>query len=254
MKDKLSVIILTENNQETIENTLLSLKGLANEIVIIDGESKDSTMALVRKICRNTKNCKILVRRFDEIGKQRAYGLKQATGDWVLILDSDEVVSYELKKEIRILLEDKTVGDNVFFIPFRTHYLGRTLKYGGEDYFQERLFKKSNFTIMPSLIHNKFRYKKARMAYLKGKIIHYSYRSLKQMFSKFTTYAINTAKEKKRKGEKTSLKKIFLYPLHMFWARFIKDKGYKDGFFRITLDIGFAYMEFLTYILIPFVK
>jgi hypothetical protein len=38
----------------------------------------------------------------------------------------------------------------------------------------------------------------------------------------------------------------------MFWARFIKDKGYKDGFFRIPLDLGFAYMEFLTYVLMLF--
>ena len=67
------------------------------------------------------------------------------------------------------------------------------------------------------------------------------------MFIKFTDYAIREAKQKARKHEKSSLKKIFLYPLHMFWARFFKDKGYRDGIRRIILDAGFAYMELLTY-------
>ena len=42
--------------------------------------------------------------------------------------------------------------------------------------------------------------------------------------------------------------------MHMFWARFVEDKGYKDGIFRIPLDLGFAYMEFLTYFLMLFIK
>jgi len=44
-----------------------------------------------------------------------------------------------------------------------------------------------------------------------------------------------------------------MYPAHMFWARFIKDKGYKDGFFRIPLDLGFACMEFITYFSMLFI-
>jgi hypothetical protein len=68
------------------------------------------------------------------------------------------------------------------------------------------------------------------------------------MFSKFTDYGIRMGKEKFLNGEKSSFKKIFIYPAHMFWARFIKDKGFEDGFFRIPLDILFAYMEFMTYI------
>ena len=74
------------------------------------------------------------------------------------------------------------------------------------------------------------------------------------MFGKFTDYAKREARQKINKGEKSSIKKIVFYPLHMFWARFIKDKGYKDGIFRIPLDVGFAYMEFLTYVLILFYR
>ncbi len=89
---------------------------------------------------------------------------------------------------------------------------------------------------------------------MRNKILHYSYRSLTQLYKKFSGYAWKEAKRKRQQGERTSAKKIVLYPLHMFWARFIEDKGYQDGFFRIPLDLGFAYMEFLTYFLMLFIK
>ena len=41
-----------------------------------------------------------------------------------------------------------------------------------------------------------------------------------------------------------------MYPPHMFYARFIKDGGYKDGFSRVPLDLGFAYMELVTYLVL----
>ena len=130
--------------------------------------------------------------------------------------------------------------------------MGRPVNRGGEDYKMLRLFRKDSVLITPALVHEGFRLKKEEVGMLKSKILHYSYRSLTQMYAKFTNYAVREAKQKAEKREKTSLKKIFFYPLHMFWARFIEDRGYKDGIFRIPLDVGFAYMELLTYILLWF--
>ena len=73
------------------------------------------------------------------------------------------------------------------------------------------------------------------------------------MFSKFTNYALREAKQK-RESRKITFSKLFLYAPHMFYARFIKDHGYKDGLFRIPLDIGFAYMELITYWSLLFMK
>lgn len=72
------------------------------------------------------------------------------------------------------------------------------------------------------------------------------------MFKKFTDYGVRMAKEKYSANEKSSFRKIFIYPAHMFWARFIKDEGHLDGLFRIPLDLGFAYMEFVTYIFLTY--
>ncbi len=112
------------------------------------------------------------------------------------------------------------------------------------------LFKNKSAFVKKTLVHYYYQIKKGKVGQLKNKILHYSYLSIFQTYIKFTDYGIRMAKKKHLSGEKSSFKKIFLYPIHMFYARFIKDKGYKDGIFRIPLDIGFAYMEFLTYFLL----
>jgi len=238
--------MITKNGQELIEKSLTSVIGLVDEIVIVDNYSSDRTVTIAKKF-----GAKIYFYKEEDLGKQRRFGLGKVSNDWVLVLDADEIVSKELKKEIKKVMSyelgvrrEKIDG---YYIPFQNHFLGRRLRYGGEDYKMLRLFKKDRAKIHPSTVHEKFELKQGRAGYLKKKIYHYSYRSLWQMFRKFSDYAIREAKQKSKNGEKSSFKKIFLYPPHLFWARFIKDKGYKDGLFRIPLDLGFAYMEFLTY-------
>src|SRR3990167_6572978 len=245
MKSKISVLTITKNSEETIEKTLMSLKGLTSEIIVVDSESTDQTVNILKKY-----KARIFIKKFDNIGRQRIYGMKYVTGDWVLILDSDEVVSTNLKKEILKRVQDDKGRYTAYEVPFQNHFLGRSIKYGGENYKMLRLFRREALEIRPLELHNYFVVKKGKTGKLKGKILHYSYRSIGQIYRKFTDYAIRDAKIRAGKGEKSSLKKIFLYPLHMFWARFVEDKGYKDGLSRVPLDLGFAYMEFLTYIIL----
>ncbi len=252
MKASLSVLVISKNNEDTIKNTLESVKNLG-EIIVVDSNSKDKTLEIVHKVLES-KVYKVLVKEFDDIGKQRSYGLKHLSGDWVLILDSDEVVSDKLKKEILKLVQDDKQEFAAYEIPYQNYFLGKPLNYGGENYKMVRLFQRDSLEIKPSIVHNKLFVKKGRIGKLKCKILHYSYRSFGQVYRKFTDYAVKIAKIKASKKEKSSLKKIFLYPVHMFWARFIKDGGYKDGLFRIPLDLGFVYMEFLTYLLLFFYK
>jgi len=241
MNSKLSLLMISKDADDLLEKSLKSSKGLVDEIIIIDDFSSDNTLEIAKKF-----NAKIYLHHERDFGKQKAYGLEKVSGDWVIALDSDEVISAKLKNEIKHL---KTLNYTGFYIPFQTHFLSRPLYFGGENYKKLILFKKDSTKIDLALVHEEFKISKGMVGELKNKINHYSYRSLWQMYKKFTDYAIREAKQKLKIGEKTSFSKIFLYPLHMFWARFVEDKGYKDGLFRIPLDLGFAYMEFLTYLL-----
>jgi Glycosyltransferases involved in cell wall biogenesis len=243
MKSNVSLLTITKNAQETLEKTLLSVEGLVDEVVIIDDYSTDRTLAIAKRY-----RAKIFLHHEKDFGKQKAYGLKKCQNKWILVLDSDEFLSPALKQEIALLFKTKKSDDYAgFLIPFQNHFLGRKVNYGGENYKKLIFFKKDAVEIRPALVHEKFEIKKGKIGELKNKVYHYSYRSLWQMFKKFTDYGLREAKQKLEKNEKITLKKLFLYAPHMFYARFIKDKGYKDGLFRIPLDLGFAYMEFLTY-------
>jgi len=85
---KLSCLILTKNNGQTIEYALQSIAPYADEIILLDSGSEDNTLEITRKYTD-----KILFREFDgNFDEQKNYGMKQCQGDWIFILDADELV------------------------------------------------------------------------------------------------------------------------------------------------------------------
>lgn len=260
MKTKLSLNIITKNAGKTLEKTLFSVQGLVDEIILVDENSSDETVNIAKKF-----KAKIFAYSSGHLGKQREYALSKTTGNWVLVLDSDEIISNDLKSEILSLKKSnfqfpiskqfsnikypisKIYGCN---IPFQTHFLGKPLHYGGENYSKIILFRRDKVKVLSLHLHEKYEVTEGKVRKLKNPVYHYSYESIVDLYKKFTDYAIRAAKQKKLDGEKTSLEKIFIYPVHMFWARFVIDKGYKDGLFRLPLDIAFGYMEWLTYLIL----
>lgn len=245
MKRHISLVIITKNAGKLLDECLQSVQGLTDEIVLVDDYSEDNTLAIAKK-----HNARIYKHHEKDFGKQKAFGLQKAKCEWILFLDADERLSAQLRKEIQKLSESSKFV--AYKIPYQNHFLGRQINYGGENYAMIRLFKKEYAVSHPSLVHEKVEIRKGSIGKMKHKIEHYSYQGLLQMYIKFTDYAVREAAQKAKKREKSTLAKLTLYPLHMFWARFFKDKGYKDGIFRIPLDLGFSYMEFLTYFLLLF--
>ena len=94
MAPKLSAVLLTKNEQSIIRDCLESLKW-ADEIVVVDDFSQDDTL----NICREYTD-RIYSRKLEDFGEQRRFSVEKATGDWVLSLDADEIVTPQLKEEI----------------------------------------------------------------------------------------------------------------------------------------------------------
>lgn len=248
MKHSLSVVMITHNAGELLEKVLKSVRPIADELIIVDDGSTDNTVGTAASF-----GASIYYFRDPDLGKRKAYGIEQAVGKWILILDSDEVISPVLAREISEVIQKRRSTD-VYYIPYKNHLLGRVVRYGGERYAMPRLFKRKRAKMKTALVHEQIMFDVGKSACLHSPILHYSYRSLPQMYSKFTDYALREARQKRKNGERTSLRKIFMYPPHMVWARFVQDRGYKDGLFRLPLDIGFGYMEFVTYVSMLFIR
>ncbi len=241
----LSCILITKNAAETLARTLSSVTGLADEIIVADDRSTDATVEIAESYGSH-----VIHSPEPSEGKQRVVSLQAAHGEWVLCLDSDEVVSPELRKEIEEILSSSRRHSHQptgYLVPYTNFFLGRPVRHGGESYQALRLFRRDAVKVDLQPIHATFQLIRGTSGVTTGTLYHYSYRSLTQLFRKFTQYSYREAARKHAAGERSGLKHITLYPVHMFYARFIEDKGYNDGLHRIPLDIAFAYMEFLTY-------
>lgn len=180
------------------------------------------------------------------LGDRKNRLIHYASYEWVLVLDTDEVVSKELLREVREVVRINSSEFQGYQIHYQNYIFGKPARYGGERYSRTQLFRKNHGSFSPLPIHE-YPIVKGKLGKLKGVIHHYSYVSLPQVLRKFTKYAWQMAGEKQKAHEHVTLKKLFLYGPHMVWARAIKDQGWRDGWQGVVLALCFGYMETLMY-------
>lgn len=252
----LSIVLITSNCYNVVKNLVNNVQDLQAELLVSDQNSTDGTREMLERF-----GARVFVTESKNLGRRKQELVKRAKGDWILILDSDERVSGELLQEIkaithtprrshgfsakrRISLPPSEVHG--YQIPYQNYVFGRPVFWGGERYSKVRLFRRGYGRITEIPLHEEV-IVNGKIGDLKGVIHHHSFRNPFQLFGKFTSYALTAAKLKKAKGEKVTLAKLFLYAPHMFWARFVNDKGYRDSWRGFVLALAFAYMEALTY-------
>lgn len=237
--------MITRNAGEVIGEALESIQGLYDELLVADDNSTDGTRLLIKQY-----GGKIFTLKGKNLGERKQWLVNKAKSDWILVLDADERISKKLKMEIQKILRDKdTKRISGYKIPYQNYVFGKSVFWGGERYNKVRLFRKGYGKVTPVSLHEEV-IVRGKIGVLHGAVHHYSFRTPIQLFTKFTKYAWIASREKKQQGESLSFAKLFLYGLHMFWARYVKDKGYKDGWRGLILALAFAHMEGLTYWLI----
>jgi glycosyltransferase involved in cell wall biosynthesis len=219
---KLSVVIITYNEEENILRCVNSVNGLADEIVIVDSLSTDRTA----EICRSA-GCKVIPHAFEGYGQQKQFAVDHAANDWILSLDADEVVTPELKAEIKALMEQDSIPCDGYRICFSLFYMGRELRRFGSH--SLRLFdrRKSRFRVV--MVHESVE-ADGTIGNLKGRIIHYSYRDLSHHFQKINSYTSRAAEENAKDGKHYRKAWVaFKFPVSFFIYYFIR-LGILDGY------------------------
>jgi glycosyltransferase involved in cell wall biosynthesis len=233
---KLSVVIITHNEENNILRCIQSVKELADETLVVDSFSSDRTV----EIC-TAAGCRVMQHPFEGYGQQKQFGVEEAANSWILSLDADEVISDELKQEIRSLLQGETIKCRGYRIPFSLSYMGKILRHsgtGGE--YHLRLFNRllGGFTMVK--VHEGIEIK-GETGTLKGKIIHYSYRDLGHHLQKINTYTTQAAEGYNARGRKFSrIWLVFKFPVAFFISYFLK-LGILDGY------PGFLYSFFAAF-------
>ena len=180
---KLSVGIITYNEEQIIARTIDSVKNIADEIVIIDSNSTDKTVEIAK-----LKGAKVITQSWLGYGKQKNFMIDNCSGEWILSIDADEIISEELAVEIseEIKKENNTV--EVYELREKVVCFGKLIKHGGfSGRYKTKLFKKCEDRFSDLEVHEYYETNKAT-AKLKEYYYHYSFDSLEQYIDKTNKY------------------------------------------------------------------
>jgi glycosyltransferase involved in cell wall biosynthesis len=240
-KIRLSIAVITKNEEENIARCLGSAV-FADDVVVLDDNSSDTTVGIAKKFTD-----RVYSRKMDIEGRHRNYAYSLAKNDWVLSLDADEVISKELESELKSVLSSKT-ENAAFTIPIRTYIGDYWIRYGGwYPAGKVRLFRKDKFKYEEATVHPRV-FIEGTCGHLTKDIVHYSYRDFHDFFASLNNQTTQEAK----KWFKEKRKIGFLKMMRKFCDRFLKSyilkKGYKDGLVGFTAAYGNGLYQFLSYI------
>ena len=237
---KITAIIPTLNEEVHIEAAIKSVS-FADEIIVIDSYSTDNTVNLAEK-----HNVKIIKREFDDFSSQKNFAISQAKHPWIYILDADERVTQEVKKEI--LEAVKNSKNKVGFYVRRSFYFaGRNINYGGCQRDKVvRLFLKE-FCKYKGVVHETID-TNGELGFFKNKIEHYSYKNYDHYISKMNHYGALRGKEYFERGKKVNLFHILIKPPARFVIHYFIRLGFLDGFPGYIFAKAQAYGVYVRYI------
>ncbi len=238
---KLSVGILTFNSERRIRKVLDSVKGIADEIVVLDSGSQDRTVEIAE-----SSGARVFFRKFDNFVNQKNYLLSLCRGEWVLFIDDDEVVSDELAEEIKRLKRGGAPADG-YYLNVLTNYLGKWIRHAWYPDWHLRLAKREKCRWVGNGVHESLKVN-GKVGYLKGDLLHYSYESVSQHIKKIDLYTTLYARGAFEKGKRFSLFKLLTSPAGSFIRRYILKRGFLDGFEGFVLSVMASYYSFLKYL------
>jgi len=240
---KISVVVITFNEERNIGRCLESVKDVADEIIVADSFSTDNTPAIAK-----THNAKIISRAFTGYAEQKNFATQQAANDWILSLDADEELTPELRSSI--LAIKKAPEYHVYQMPRLTNYCGQWIRHcGWYPDKQTRLYDRTKGTWEEKKVHEYWRLHDGtdRKGLLTGDILHYSFTSMREHLRKIEKYTELAATAAVADGKNASLLKIWLSPKWHFFCEYFIKLGFLDGFNGYIICRLSAYSAFIKY-------
>lgn len=246
---KISIAIATFNEEKNIKDCLGSIKSFADEIVVVDGSSTDSTVAISRKFTDEiiiTDNKPMF-----HINKQMA--VDEATGNWILQLDADERVSPKLAQELRKIVRSDSEYDG-FWLKRKNYFLGKWLKKGG-TYPDPviRFFKRGKGRFPCKSVHEQIEID-GKVGWLQNDLVHFADPSFSRYLLRSNRYTSLETESIFNVSPGTNIFAIVNYllfkPVGRFFSLYFRHLGFFDGFpgfvwaFYSALHFFTAYVKY----------
>jgi glycosyltransferase involved in cell wall biosynthesis len=244
---KLSVSIITFNEEKNIQACLESVLNIADEIIVVDSYSKDKTA----EICQSFPKLTFIENRFTGHVEQKNFAIEQSTNDFILSLDADERLSEKLKEEILLWKKNETSTKDGFTMPRLNNYCGKWIRHSG--WYPDRkirLWNKKKGEWGGDNPHDKVMMHSGadKIGKMTGDILHYTTENLKTHIEQVNKFSEIAAQQLINKNSsKSEYLKIYFNPPFTFFKKYILQLGFLDGFYGFTIAIISAHAKFLKY-------
>lgn len=236
----ISVTILTKNSQKYLTQVLDSLRAF-DEVLIFDNGSTDDTL----EIARGYPNVRIVEGSFEGFGPTHNKASNLAKYDWILSIDSDEIVTSEMVEEIsRITLQDHAV----YSFPRHNYFNGKWIQWCG--WYPDRQYRLYNRTITrfsDAQVHEAILVEGMSPISLKGPLIHYSYDTIADFLSKMQSYSTLFAEQNRHKKTSSPIKAI-LHGLFAFIKSYVIKRGFMGGYEGFVISTYNGHTAFYKYL------
>ena len=238
--EKISVTIITFNEELNIERCLKSLQW-ADEVIVLDAHSSDRTPEICKKY-----SAKVFQEDWHGYGPQKNLCASKASNRWVLNVDADEVVSRECSEAIRRELENGP-QHSVYRFPRKNFFGHRWVRFGGW-YPDEisRLYDKSKVSFTESQVHEKLE-PDDQSGFISEPLLHYSYDGYEDYINRQNRYSSLYAKERGNSGWQANWTHLLLRPPMVFLKNFFVRQGFREGFLGMFLALSAAFYTYLKY-------
>ena len=242
MEPSISVVINTFNEEKNLGYALRSVRSWADELVVVDMHSQDRTVEIARQF-----GAKVYLH--DGPGFQyapREFAIAQASCEWTLVLDADELVPLGLSYDLKRIAESGVA--EVVLVPRENYLLGSLIRqtgWGPQDDPQARFFRKG-FLLGSSRVHRDFEpvpgARVVRLPCEEGHaIVHFNYLDSEEFIEKLNRYTSLEAQDAQARGERASAKSALFHAGKEFAWRYWKRRGYRDGWRGFYLSLFMAF-------------
>ncbi len=238
----LSIFIIARNEADRIGRTIAAVRGLSDDIVVVDSGSTDGTQTEAEKA-----GARVVHNDWPGYGPQKRFAEDQCRHLWLLNIDADEVVPDDLAQEIRLALAEGAPGVDGFEIRIAEIFPGERkphpLAYALAPV---RLYRKDRGRYADSIVHDRVEFPPdANFRRLRGTIHHFSVRSIGDQMEKLNRYTTDQARDLAARGGRVPTWRLFVE----FPASFIKAYVFRRhalrGVYGFMTSMNFAFYRWL---------
>jgi len=239
----ISAVLIIKNEAEILADCLTVLDWV-DEIMVLDGGSDDDSVAIAQRFTDRV----FVETDWRGFGIQRQCAQQHARGDWVFMIDADERVTPELRREIEaVVAADQQ--QNVYLMPILPWCFGRFIRHSG--WYPEhkiRLYPRLKARYGNARVHEKLTLDQGmQKQFLKGDLLHFTYRDMKHYLLKSAHYADEWAQGRQQQGRTASLIEAVIHGMGCFIKMYLVKRGFLDGPQGLLLAVLSAHSTFVKY-------